>query len=147
MRDGSRSICSLVSTSAESVALLQKVTNILVKRISFEPCRFRLGVFVAAESTGTRLATARAMTNLCLSAQTVAGSTPPTTRALPCTKPNLGRLQPLKQIPHPELPQPLPQTYSQIPNCHRRQLLTPTLQIYPSTSTKKVLGPLKDQFP
>ena len=40
-RDDTISTCFLVSTSAESVALLQKVTKVLFKKITFEPYRRR----------------------------------------------------------------------------------------------------------
>ena len=41
MRDGTKSTCFLVSSPSESVALLQKITNVLQMRISFEPYRRR----------------------------------------------------------------------------------------------------------
>ena len=138
MRDGSWSTCFLVSTPRESVALSHKVTNVLHVHITFELYRrctvlaqcYRWQKFVHS-SDCCRL-TFRCLrcggehrsaacdsprtTNLCRNAQTVAGNTPPTIKAVPCIKPNWRRLKNAKSKPTP-------------------RALTTTTALKPTTST------------
>ena len=92
---------------------------------------FRSGVSAAAGSTGVLSVMDRETNNLCPSAQIEAGSTPPTTGAVPYTKSYSRCLKPPNQ--NPQLPQPSPP-----PN---RQPTAANPQPHPQPSPKKISQP------